>query len=50
MKTIVYTSDIDIYKVIIYNSEEVDKFELNIKQYKTKPYILRLFGFEFKMP
>jgi len=45
-----YETDIDIYRVIVYDYEMVDEFELNIKQYKTKPYILRLFGFEFKMP
>lgn len=49
MKTL-YKTDIDIYKIIVYDKEEVDSFELNIKQYKTKPYILRLFGFEIKMP
>lgn len=49
MKTI-YKTDIDIYKIIVYDKEEVDAFELNIKQFKTKPYILRLFGFEIKMP
>ena len=49
MKTI-YKTDIDIYKIIVYDKEEVDSFELNIKQYKTKPYILRLFGFKFKLP
>lgn len=47
---IIYETDIDIYRVIVYDYEIVDEFELNIKQYKTKPYILRLFGFEFKMP
>lgn len=47
---ITYNTDIDIYKIIIYDKEEVDPFELNIKQLKTKPYILRLFGFEFSLP
>lgn len=49
MKTI-YKTDIDIYKIIVYDIEEVDPFELNIKQYKSKPYIFRLFGFEIKLP
>ena len=49
MKTI-YKTDIDIYKIIVYDKEEVDAFELNIKQFKNTPYIFRLFGFEIKMP
>lgn len=47
---ITYTTNIDIYKVVVYDKEEVDSFELCIKQFKTKPYILRLFGFEFSLP
>lgn len=47
---ITYTTDIDIYKINVYDKEEVDSFELCIKQLKTKPYILRLFGFEFSLP
>lgn len=47
---ITYTTNIDIYKVVVYDKEEVDSFELCIKQLKTKPYILRLFGFEFSLP
>lgn len=47
---IIYETDIDIYKITVYDKEEVQPVELNIKQYKTKPYILRLFGFEFKLP
>lgn len=47
---ITYTTDIDIYKINVYDKEEVDSFELCIKQVKTKPYILRLFGFEFSLP
>lgn len=46
---ITYTTNIDIYKVVVYDKEEVDSFELCIKQLKTKPYILRLFGFEFSL-
>lgn len=47
---IIYETDIDIYSIIVYDKEEVPSVELNIKQYKTKPYIFRLFGFEIKLP
>ena len=47
---IIYKTDIDLYEIIVYDKEEVDPFELNIKQYKKKPYIFRLFGFEIKLP
>lgn len=48
--TITYKTNIDIYKIIIYDKEKVQPVELNIKQCKTKPYIFRLFGFEIKFP
>jgi hypothetical protein len=47
---IIYETDIDIYTITVYDKEEVHSVELNIKQYKAKPYIFRLFGFEIKLP